>query len=55
MKHIFKRTIAVAVVTSLLLSICSVSKRTYSFSKENPKASVLLLADDNKPKDHKQG
>ena len=55
MKHLFKRTITVAVIASLLLSICSVSKRTYDFSKENPKASVWLLANDNEPKDHKQG
>ncbi len=55
MRHIFKRTITVAVITSLLLSVCSSAKRTYNFSKENPKASVWLFADDNKPKDKKQG
>ena len=55
MKHIFKRTITVALITSLLLSVCASAKRTYDFSKQNPKASVWLFADDNKPKDQKQG
>lgn len=55
MKHIFKRTITVALITSLLLSVCSSAKRTYDFSKQNPKASVWLFADDNKPKDQKKG
>ncbi|MBD5479112.1 MAG: hypothetical protein HDR14_07445 [Lachnospiraceae bacterium] len=55
MKHIFKRTVTVALITSLLLSVCASAKRTYSFSKENPKASVWLFANDNDPKDHKKG
>lgn len=55
MRHIFKRTITVAVIVSLLLPVCSSAKRTYDFSKENPKASVWLFADDNEPKPQKQG
>ncbi len=55
MKHIFKRTVTVAVITSLLLSVCSSAKRTYDFSKENPKASVWLFADDEPLKTKNQG
>lgn len=54
MKHFFKRTVTTAVIVSLLLSVCSSAKRTYDFSKENPKASVWLLADDNEPKSQKR-
>lgn len=55
MKHILKRTITAAVLVSLLLSVCSSAKRTYDFSKTNPKASVWLFADDSEPKPTKQG
>ncbi|MDE6128436.1 MAG: hypothetical protein K2G16_04510 [Lachnospiraceae bacterium] len=54
MKHFFQRTATAAVIVTLLLSVCSSAKRAYDFSKENPKASVWLLADDNAPKSQKR-
>lgn len=54
MKHFFKRTVTTAVIVSLLLSVCSSAKRTYDFSKENPKASVWLFANDEEPKPTKR-
>ncbi len=54
MKHFFNRTATAVVIVTLLLSVCSSAKRTYNFSKENPKASVWLFANDEEPKTTKR-
>lgn len=55
MKHILKRTVAAAILASILFSVGASAKQTYNASKANLGASVWLFADDNEPKPQKQG
>lgn len=55
MKHILKRTVAAAILASILFSVGASAKQTYNASKANLEASVWLFADDNEPKPQKQG
>lgn len=54
MKNIFKRTVAAAILASILFSVGASAKQTYNASKADRGASVWLFADDEDLKPKKQ-
>lgn len=49
MKHILKRTVAAAILASILFSVGASAKQTYNASKADLGASVWLFANDDDP------